>query len=245
MRLRAVTQTGAVLQAVVWVAGAALTAGELALARCFPQALWPALVADLLLVSPLLLGRQAWYLCLVRPAAHTQEYCPVTGRSLWRSVFSCLRATYARQWGVSIAWRWGWWWRCAAITAVSLLPATLALALSFLTATDGVLAIGLRLALQVGAAVAAVVGVIVALWWMTGYYPAVYLIASGETVGAAFSASRRMMNGYEGRWLAVILHNAWRFLVSWLPVGGWYAMPQVYAELITLAAQCKAKTKKV
>ena len=138
-------RAGAYLHAAVWVASVLLAVVEMALARFVPHALWIALIADLLLISPLLLGRQTWYLSVSRPAEHTQEFCPTDHRALRWSVFACLRAAYTRQWGCAVAWRWGWWWRSTAVVAVSLSPALAALCLSFLAGGSGLLAAGVRL----------------------------------------------------------------------------------------------------
>ena len=52
---KALRRAGAYLHAAVWVASVLLAVVEMALARFVPHALWIALIADLLLISPLLL----------------------------------------------------------------------------------------------------------------------------------------------------------------------------------------------
>ena len=237
------TTAATCLQTVIWAVQAALTAIELLLARYLPGALWLVLALDLFLVSPLLLGRQAWYLSVSRSNMATREFYRPTRRDLLKAVFCCARATYVSQWWRAIAWRWGWWWRCVAVSAVSVLPALSALSLSFLTG-DNLLGVGLRLSLQIGAGVALFVGGVVMLWWLVGYYPAVYLIAEGMPVSQAFASSRRMMRGYEGRWITAVLRRLWCVGLSWLPVVGWYAMPRIYNALAALAAKRLHHVKK-
>ena len=172
------------------------------------------LLMDLLLLSPLRLGRVKYF------------RRQMEGEDSIRELFSFYRG---RRYGRAIWWRLRLWARYLLWGCLFLFPGSLALGWSALIRTGAVSDVTgmLMLCLNLIGVLSLLSGFIALCLWMLRYQPAALLLAEDEPAGNVFRRSARAMKGELGELTWLYLRLSGWVVGEWLLLPGFYAGPLV------------------
>jgi len=205
------------------LAGAALLLVATADWRLMPAAAGAALL-ECVLLPPLRLGRELWYLALFTDPTHTPSVA-----LLWSGF---------RRWGAALRWRYGLWWRCAAVLLTAGLPAALLWGMGHRLSVMGDPDRSL-LWLVLGG-IAWLGAVACAALLRCRYILVPFLLWQGQPAGQALALSRQLTRRHVGAVVNFWGGQAGRLCLCLLPGAALWVLPAIRQDRIAFCSRLAA-----